>query len=130
MAHHRTVSVGSISSLSSLSSEEAVEAYRDPVLQQSITRTLTSTQPSLEALLARAGGIIKSFVTHEKRVYEYQGKTINLDGILAAMLHHAERAGGECAHCGPQGVGNSDHEGCYDINSDEKRRNVNSYLWW
>jgi len=95
MAHHRTVSVGSISSLSSLSSEEAVETYRDPLLQQSITTTLTSTQPSLEALHARAGGIIESFATHEKRVYEYQGKTVNLDRILAAMLHHSERAGGE-----------------------------------
>jgi len=98
MAHHRTVSVGSISSLSSLcslSSEEAVETYRDPLFQQSITTTLTSTQPSLEALHARAGGIIESFATHEKRVYEYQGKTVNLDRILAAMLHHAERAGGE-----------------------------------
>jgi hypothetical protein len=81
MAHHRTVSVDSISSHSShsyLSSEEAVETYRDPLLQQSITTVLTNTQPSLDALLARAGSIIESFATHEKRVYEYRGKTINL----------------------------------------------------
>jgi hypothetical protein len=88
MAHDRT------GGISSLSSEEAVETYRDPLLQQSIT---SSTQLSLEALLIRAGGIIESFAAHKKRVYEYQGKTINLDRILTAMLHHAERAGGERA---------------------------------
>jgi hypothetical protein len=88
MAHDRT------GGISSLSSEEAVETYRDPLLQQSIT---SSTQLSLEALLIRAGGIIESFAAHKKRVYEYQGKTINLDRILTAMPHHAERAGGERA---------------------------------
>ena len=96
MAHHRTVSVGSISSLSSLSSEEAVETYREPLLQQSITQTLTGTQP-LEGLLAHARGIIERFATHEKRVYEYQEKNIDLERVITAMLDYAELAGGHRA---------------------------------
>lgn len=68
-----TLSVGGISSLSSLFSEEAVE-----------TQNLTSTQPP-EGLRS----INESFATHEKRVYEYQEKNINLERV---MLDHAERA--------------------------------------
>lgn len=83
-------------SISSLSSEEAVETYREPLLQQSITQTLTSTQP-LEELLAHARGIIESFATHEKRVYEYQEKNINLERVITAMLDYAELAGGDRA---------------------------------
>ena len=93
MAHHRTLSVESISSISS---EEAVETYRDPLLQQSITQSLTSIQP-LDALLTRAGDIIENFASHEKRIYKFQGENINLDKILTAMLSHAEEAGGERA---------------------------------
>jgi len=96
ITHHRTVSVGSMSSLSSLSSEEAVETYREPLLQQSITQTLTSTQP-LEGLLAHARGIIERFATHEKKVYEYQEKNINLERVITAMLDYAELAGGDRA---------------------------------
>jgi len=82
-----TLSVGGISSLSSLFSEEAVESYRELLLHQSITQNLTSTQPP-EGLRS----INESFATHEKRVYEYQEKNINLERVITAMLDHAERA--------------------------------------
>jgi len=93
MAHHRTTSV---ESASSISSEEAVESYRDPLLQQSITRSRTSIQP-LEVLLTRARHIIENFSNHEERIYKFQEKSINLDKILTAMLSHARQAGGERA---------------------------------
>jgi len=45
----------------------------------------------------RASGIIENFASHERRIYKFQEKSINLDKIRIAMLGRAEGAGGERA---------------------------------
>ena len=88
MAHRRTQSVESISS------NEALESFTDSHFQKSITGNVLSEQ-SHEELVAGAKEIIENFQNHEKKTYSYKEKTIELDQVLAAMLIHADEAGGE-----------------------------------